>query len=146
MPIAFVAIVPVRACSCTSGTRYTHRRRHSVRSADYAAGRGGGETSSTIDARDGIQAFVDWLNLTVPARRDVLRPGDGTRIHWTARTGTMFAAPGAGQDGGLERRGDVPRIPCFTMYVSVTGNALLHMAGRIHDLNARCPGGNRQDR
>ncbi len=60
MPIAFVAVV-LFALLMPTGARYTSA--DDILSVEMTPL--GGETT-TIGTREGVQAFVDWLNLTVP--------------------------------------------------------------------------------
>ena len=118
MPIAFVAIV-LFALLMPTGTRYTTAEDI----LSVAITPGGGETT-TIDARDGIQSFVDWLNLTVPpeemcfVRETDAYLKDGA--DWT-----MVADQVPDKMVGLDD-GETFAYSIYHMYVSITGNQLYY--------------------
>lgn len=118
MPIAFIAVV-LFALLIPTGARYASA--DDILSVSITSA--GGQTA-TLDTREGVQSFVDWLNLTVPPEElcfvretdDYLLDG----ADWS-----MVADQKPDRMEGIDDA-ETFAYSIYRMYVYVTGNVLYY--------------------
>lgn len=118
MPIAFVAVV-LFALLMPTGTRYTSA--DDILSVSITPR--GGETA-TLGARADVEAFVDWLNLTVPPE-DMCFVRETDDYNLDGADWRMVADQVPDKMTGLDDA-ETFAYSIYHMYVSVVGNVLFY--------------------
>jgi hypothetical protein len=118
MPIAFIAVV-LFALLMPTGTRYASS--DDILSVEIAPKGGQAET---LDTREGVQSFVDWLGMTVPAEEMCfVRETDAYQLD--GADWTMVANQVPDKMVGLDNP-EIFAYSIYHMYAYVEGKALYY--------------------